>query len=145
MSEFLGTSTDTFRKTKYLRKVLIMVLSSTLFVTGISSASATDITAPTFTAVADANIVPGDVAAWTAPTATATDDVDGDISVNVTVAYSSTDAGATVTDLTSARAHLVTVGNTVTVTYSVSDAALNPAVESLIKNAVADLKAKILA
>jgi hypothetical protein len=52
------------------------------------------------------------------PTTTATDNVDGDISANITSTYSSSDAGSAVTDRASARTHLGTVGNTVTVTYT---------------------------
>jgi hypothetical protein len=81
--------------------------------------------------VADADILPAAVATWTAPAATATDDTDADISGDVTLVYSSADVGSAVTDLASARTHLGTVGNTVTVTYSVSDAATNAATDEV--------------
>ncbi|MGG4498590.1 hypothetical protein, partial [Brevibacillus reuszeri] len=86
-----------------------------------------DTTAPVIDPVAGANVSVADAATWTAPTAVANDNVDGNISANVVVAYTSTDAGSNVTDLASARAHLATAGNTVKVTYTVSDAAGNAA------------------
>ncbi|MBU8713633.1 hypothetical protein KM924_14075 [Brevibacillus parabrevis] len=98
-----------------------------------SGTVATDITPapdnvpPVIAAVADANVPTATIPVWVAPPTTALDNVDGPIA-NVNVAYSSDDNGATVTDLVSARNHLAAVvGNTVKVTYTVSDAAGNAA------------------
>jgi hypothetical protein len=66
---------------------------------------------------------------WVAPTTTATDDVDGDISANIVITYSSTDAGSNVTNLDSAQTHLAnSIGNTVRVIYTVLDSSGNPAI-----------------
>jgi hypothetical protein len=131
---------NTVKKVKFslIQKTLAIALISLLGTTT-SAQAITDTTPPVITAIADADILPADVATWTAPTATANDDVDLDISADVTVVYSSTDAGSAVTDLASARTHLGTVGNTVTVTYSVLDTAGNPATDEVaVFTAIAD-------
>ncbi|WP_164684901.1 beta strand repeat-containing protein [Brevibacillus reuszeri] len=95
-----------------------------------TSVAAPDTTAPVITPVADDTVTVAAAATWEAPAAVANDNVDGNISANVVVAYSSPDAGSNVTNLTSARAHLAAnPGNKVTVTYNVSDAAGNDATE----------------
>jgi len=90
---------------------------------------APDTTAPVIAAVGDDDVEVADATTWTAPNTTANDNVDGDISGNIDVTYSSDDLGSNVTDLASARAHLGTANNTVKVTYSVSDAAGNAATD----------------
>ena len=84
-----------------------------------------DTIAPVITDPADANVTTTESATWTAPVPAVTDEEVGLVAI---ATYSSADDGATVTDLTSARAHLAAlVGNKVTVTYNVTDAAGNPA------------------
>jgi hypothetical protein len=113
-----------FGTSKIARAVITGFLALSISSMGPSFSNASvDNTAPTISNVLNREILPADVATWTAPTTTATDNVDGDISANITSTYSSSDAGSAVTDRASARTHLGTVGNTVTVTYNVSDAA----------------------
>ncbi|BAH46392.1 outer cell wall protein precursor [Brevibacillus brevis NBRC 100599] len=88
---------------------------------------AEDKKAPEIKTVTDDKVAVADAPKWEAPKATATDDVDGDISDKIAVTYSSEDAGSKVTDLASAQTHLGTAGNTVKVTYNVTDKAGNPA------------------
>ena len=74
------------------------------------------------------NIYMADISTFDAPIYAAFDDVDGDITGNVTITYSSDDSGSAVTDLASAKVWLAdATGNTVKVTYSVQDAAGNNA------------------
>ncbi|MBN2898587.1 MAG: hypothetical protein JXO44_07415, partial [Clostridia bacterium] len=89
-----------------------------------------DMTAPVITLVADGEVASNKVDAWTAPLATAMDDVDG--SVGVTVVYTSEDSNSNVSNLSSARAHLSVAGHRVKVIYTASDQAGNTAVQSAI-------------
>ena len=82
---------------------------------------------PVIDPVADADVLQNETSTWVAPSATATDNIDGDVSANIVITYSSADAGSNVTDLTSARQHLGIARNTVTVTYDVTDASGNAA------------------
>lgn len=88
-----------------------------------------DGSAPVIAYVSDACIKVSDILTWQAPTTAAIDNVDGDVSADIAMEYSSDDVGATVTGVESARAHLAKVGNTIKVTYNVSDAAGNAAEE----------------
>ncbi len=95
-----------------------------------TSVADADTTPPVIADVADADIPEANIATWEAPDTTAHDNVDGDISGNIGITYTSEDAGSNVTDLASARAHLsAQIGNTVTVAYNVADAAGNSAAE----------------
>lgn len=99
----------------------------------------TDEIAPVITSESDPYVTTSSAATWT-PIATATDNVDGDITEDIITTYSSDDYDSDVTDLTSARTHLGTAGNRVTVSYDVSDAAGNPATPvSVIFTAVEDV------
>jgi hypothetical protein len=84
-----------------------------------------DTTAPIIDDVFDDNVTTSAAVSWEAPETTATDDVDGNITANIVIEYSSEDGGSNVYNLESARAHLTVEGNTVTVTYYVEDAAGN--------------------
>ncbi|WNS75218.1 hypothetical protein RRV45_20465 [Bacillus sp. DTU_2020_1000418_1_SI_GHA_SEK_038] len=94
-----------------------------------TSVSEIDTTPPVIADVIGGDVAISDVATWVAPQTTATDNVDGDINDKIVVTYSSDDEGSDVTDLESARTHLETEGNTVKVTYSVTDEAGNEAEE----------------
>jgi hypothetical protein len=116
--------------TKFIRVVVTATnatssASATSTATTAVAAADTDDTPPVIVAPTDADVTTTEAATWEAPDATATDDTDE--TVDITVVYSSEDDGAEVTDLASAQAHLETVGNTVTVTYSATDEAGNVA------------------
>jgi uncharacterized repeat protein (TIGR02059 family) len=96
-----------------------------------NSVPAPDETPPVIVAPTAADVTTTEAATWVAPDATATDDTDE--TVDITVAYSSTDPDAeAVVDLETAQLHLATPGNTVTVTYSATDAAGNVATETVV-------------
>ncbi len=89
-----------------------------------------DTLAPSIMSVTDAFIMITEISGWEATITTATDETDGNVPVSI--AYSSDDVGSSVTDLNSARVHLSTVNNTITVTYNAVDNAGNTAVETAI-------------
>ncbi|GKX28159.1 hypothetical protein SH1V18_06390 [Vallitalea longa] len=94
---------------------------------GSSSTSTSDTTKPVIENVASSNVEVSATSTWEAPATKASDNKDGDITSKIKIAYTSDDSEANVTNLTSAREHLKTVGNTVIVTYTVSDTAGNSA------------------
>lgn len=82
---------------------------------------------PVITPIASANVKTTAAGTWTAPVAKAMDSDEGDISSEVITTYSSDDSASSVSSLATARTHLGTIGNTVKVTYSVTDTAGNVA------------------
>nr|MDA3846991.1 hypothetical protein [Vallitaleaceae bacterium] len=93
---------------------------------------APDTTAPVITA-ADETVAFADLAAWT-ETVSATDDVDGDITVNVVATYFESDGSTSIADLAASKTYIddATVNKTFVINYNVSDAASNPATEKVV-------------
>ncbi len=106
-------------------RLLSLILALSITVAPLAKAEGDDVTPPTITDVADAEVGNDAAATWEAPVTTAADDVS--LELVITATYSTDDDEATVTNLAEARTHLQTVGNTVKVTYEVSDEAGNPA------------------
>ncbi len=83
---------------------------------------------PVIEEVSDDTIQAINASTWTAPSTTASDVEDGNLTSNIVITYSSDDTGSNVSDEESARQHLATPGNTVKVTYGgVVDSATNQA------------------
>jgi hypothetical protein len=84
-----------------------------------------DVTKPFIDPVADSVLLPSYVATWEAPVFYAY----GEDIAQAIVVYSSNDSGSGVSDLSTARTHLQTVGNSVRVTYTATDVAGNTQTE----------------
>ncbi len=88
-----------------------------------------DVTPPVIAEVADDNVCVENASVWVAPTTTASDDTDGDISAQIVITYSINGGTSFDASLDDCRNHLATNNNQVIVAYNVSDAAGNNAIE----------------
>ena len=84
---------------------------------------------PTITANNE-DVFTEDASSWTS-SATANDDIDGDITANIDISYFKADGETSLTDLSDARSELYS-GLNVVVKYNVQDSSSNPAIEVTI-------------
>ncbi len=101
--------------------------SSTVTIVEIVPVVSGDKIAPVIYPVDGAIVNLEDIPTWTAPEATANDDVDGEINDDIVITYYK-EGGTLLTDLDAARTELAT-GRNVIVKYNVNDSAGNAAVE----------------
>ncbi len=118
-----------FKRIGYLLMIITLTIvtftAPTILKKEINAAVTPDTTAPVIDPVAGATIDTDAAATWTEPTATANDNIDGEISNLVVVKYFEAD-GTELADVDAARAELI-AGITVVVKYNVSDTAGNVA------------------
>lgn len=111
--------------TGYSLKMTDASLSNPILSNTADVLAADDNIAPVIVIVNDAVVPIATSSFWIAPSTTASDNIDGNLTSLISITYSS-NVNSSVTNLQTARIHLAAaVGNKVTVTYSVSDSSNN--------------------
>jgi len=125
----------TVSKVGFTTQVINVVPTRAEMIAGAKALTVTlvDVALPVITLTAEtADVAAADVAAWDPAinVASATDNLDGDLSGSVVISYAQDTAeGEALADLAAARVHLGTLANVVCVMYNVADAANNDAVQ----------------